>query len=270
MFDLNGIKGPVWIGKALHWTRSRKTLEWEQMLDVYETGRYVEEYLLFHFGNAKELLPWAGGPIDALNFPVRTVGRFSEGQVARALDVGCAVGRSSFELARNSEEVIGIDFSSAFIEAAKALASGARARCRRLEEGHETSEVGISLPSGLDGSRISFETGDAMALRLDLGVFDRVHAANLVCRLSEPRRFLERLPQLVVPGGELVLATPCTWLEEFTKKENWPEGRTLDWLKATLEQDFELVETADEPFLIRETARKFQWTVSMVTKWVRR
>jgi hypothetical protein len=26
---------------------------------------------------------------------------------------------------------------------------------------------------------------------------------------------------------------------------------------------------ADEPFLIRETARKFQWTVSMVTKWKR-
>ena len=113
------------------------------MLDVYETERYVEEYLLFHFGNAKELLPWAGGPLDALDFPVRTVGRFSEGQVARALDVGCAVGRSSFELAQNSEEVIGIDFSSAFIEAAKALASGMRARCRRLEEGHETSEVGI-------------------------------------------------------------------------------------------------------------------------------
>lgn len=240
------------------------------MSAVYETERYVEEYLLFHFGDPNDLLPWSGGPTNALDFPVRTVKHFSQGRVARSLDVGCAVGRSSFELARDSDEVIGIDFSSAFIEAAKALASGAKTRCRRLEEGHEMSEVEITLPAGLDGTGVSFEVGDATALRADLGAFDRVHAANLVCRLPEPRRFLERLPELVVPGGELVLATPCTWLEEFTRKENWPEGRTLDWLKAALEEDFELVETADEPFLIRETARKFQWTVSMVTKWVRR
>jgi hypothetical protein len=30
------------------------------------------------------------------------------------------------------------------------------------------------------------------------------------------------------------------------------------------------VKRADEPFLIRETARKFQWTRSMLTVWRRR
>ena len=35
--------------------------------------------------------------------------------LSRALDVGCAVGRSSFELARSFDEVVGIDFSSAFV-----------------------------------------------------------------------------------------------------------------------------------------------------------
>ena len=33
----------------------------------------------------------------------------------RALDIGCAVGRASFELARSFDEVVGIDFSSAFV-----------------------------------------------------------------------------------------------------------------------------------------------------------
>jgi putative 4-mercaptohistidine N1-methyltranferase len=240
------------------------------MSAIYETDRYVEEYLLFHYGSPQDLLPWSGGPLEALDFPRRTVGHFSEGRVARSLDVGCAVGRSTLELARTSGEVIGVDFSAAFIEAARAIASGRRIRCRRLEEGHVTSEVEITRPSGLEGRGVVYEVGDAMDLRSDLGVFDRVHAGNLVCRLPEPRRFLARLPGLVVPGGELVLATPCTWLEEFTRKENWPEGRTLDWLKMALGGDFELVEVADEPFLIRETARKFQWTVSMVTRWVRR
>ena len=109
-----------------------------------------------------------------------------------------------------------------------------------------------------------------MNLRDDLGAFDRVHAANLICRLPEPLRLLRRLPDLVVPGGELVLATPATWLAEFTPAENWPEGRTRDWLVENLSDGFELTKELEEPFLIRETARKFQWSRSLVTAWRRR
>jgi SAM-dependent methyltransferase len=123
------------------------------------------------------------------------------------------------------------------------------------------------LPAGIDGSRLSFQQGDAMHLSPDLGAFDRVHAANLLCRLPEPERLLARLPALVKPGGELVLATPCTWLEEFTPPRNWPVGGTFEWLESTLAPSFTLLRRADEPFLIRETARKFQWTTSLVTVW---
>ena len=108
-----------------------------------------------------------------------------------------------------------------------------------------------------------------MDLPPDIGAFDRVHAANLLCRLTEPRRLLERLPALVKPGGELVLATPCTWLEEFTPPGNWPPADTFGWLKNSLAPAFDLAERKDEPFLIRETARKFQWSFSLVTVWRR-
>jgi hypothetical protein len=109
-----------------------------------------------------------------------------------------------------------------------------------------------------------------MALPSDIGAFDRVHAANLICRLTDPVLLLDRFPELVNPGGELVLATPCTWLESFTDPKNWPPGDTLAWLQDHLGGAFDLVKRADEPFLIRETARKFQWTRSMLTVWRRR
>ncbi len=65
------------------------------------------------------------------------------------------------------------------------------------------------------------------------------------------------------------IATPCTWLAEFTPPENWPAAGTFEWLQSTLAPAFSLSLLADEPFLIRETARKFQWTTSLVTVWRR-
>lgn len=240
------------------------------MPNPYETRRLLDEYLLFHYGSAEEILPWGFGPKEALGFAVRTVGWFGSGEVARGLDLGCAVGRSAFEMSRTCREVTGIDFSQAFIDAAKRLQAGATIACGRHEEGHLHSTLEARLPPGVRPERVSFETGDAMRLRPDLGQFERVHAANLLCRLTEPARLLERLPGLVRAGGELVLATPCTWLEEFTPPGRWPAGSTFDWLRQSLEESFELTRCGDEPFLLRETARKFQWTVAQVSAWRRR
>ena len=95
-------------------------------------------------------------------------------------------------------------------------------------------------------------------------------AANLLCRLPDPAAFLDHLPVLVEPGGHMVFTTPCTWLEEFTPRDKWPDRPTIDWMTDRLGDEFELHDTRDVPFLIRETARKFQWTVALATLWKRR
>lgn len=241
---------------------------------IYETDKVLGEYLLFHFGADDEILPpevaWPAGMRDALGFAVRTPRWFSEGEAGRGLDLGCAVGRSAWEMAKSCGEVVGIDFSQAFIAAAEEIRVGGRVEYERLDEGHLRTGLAAVAPQGADSARLRFEQGDAMALRGDLGSFDRVHAANLVCRLGEPERLLRRLPELVRPGGELVLATPCTWLEEFTPAAHWPDGRTIDWLEERLGRDFSLERTGEEPFLIRETARKFQWSRSLMSVWRRK
>lgn len=243
------------------------------MSSIYESDKLLSEYLLFHFGTAGEILPpervWPAGMREALDFPVRTVARFGPVTVASGLDLGCAVGRSTFEMARTCGHVVGIDFSHAFIHAAAALGRGGTVAYERLEEGASSTRLTARLPDGVDGAKAVFLQGDAMNLPADLGGFDRVHAANLLCRLPDPKRLLDRLPLLVKPGGELVLATPCTWLEEFTPPENWPPAATFDWLMETLTPAFSLACKAEEPFLIRETARKFQWSTSLVTVWRR-
>ena len=244
------------------------------MSAVYETSKLLDEYLLFHYARADEVLPtahdWPAPMREALGFTRRTVSHFSKTTAASGLDIGCAVGGSTFEMAKFCHTVTGIDFSQSFIDAADKLRSGEHIPYTRHEEGHVKTNL-VAHPSQIsEGNSITFLRGDAMNLPASLGSFDRVHAANLVCRLPEPQRLLQRLPSLVNPGGELVLATPCTWLAEFTPPENWPTGSTFDWLLQMLSPHFELQHQCDEPFLIRETARKFQWSSSLVTVWHRK
>jgi len=243
------------------------------MSAIYESSKLLSEYLLFHYGAADEILTpdrdWPGGMRDALDFPVRTTRHFTKKIVNRGLDLGCAVGRSTFEMSRTCSHVTGIDFSHAFIAAAETLRNGESIRYARLDEAScHTSLTAMRQPD-IKPEGITFFQGDAMDLPAGLDGFDRVHAANLLCRLTEPVKLLARLPELVRPGGELVLATPCTWLDEFTPPENWPQNGTLPWLMEHLGGYFDLVRQSDEPFLIRETARKFQWTSSLVTLWSR-
>lgn len=246
----------------------------------YDSERALSEYLLFHYGSPSEVLPWDFGPSGALEFPRRCV----EEMLAlagwplfeTALDLGCAVGRSSFELARTARQVMGIDFSRPFIAACHRLREAGVHPYRRTEEGHLFTELVARVPPGIDRTRVNFETGDACDLRPDLGGFDLVLMANLIDRLPRPRRLLARLPQLVVPGGHLIVTSPYTWLEEHTPEPEWlggrsgpPPNRAFDTLLSVLTPHFELVGRKDLPFLIREHVRKFQWSVADGTIWRR-
>ena len=101
-------------------------------------------------------------------------------------------------------------------------------------------------------------------------------AANLIDRLYEPAKFLTMVHERLNQGGLLLLASPYTWLEEHTKREHWVGGfkrdgenfTTLDGLKEMLGSHFRLLgEPQQVPFVIRETRRKFQHTLSEVTLW---
>lgn len=244
----------------------------------YESRELLHQYLLFHYGEAQEQLPWEFGPVSGLGFPVRCVQEGVEtGRLpgtGRALDVGCAVGRATFELARLFNEVIGIDFSTSFVAAAQTIAQDGQCPYEIHETGTITTPAVARRPEGISGA-ISFEQGDAQDLRDDLGTFDCVLAANLLCRLGWPEVFLKRLGSLLNPGGQLILTTPNTWLETFTARKFWmgatPEtGEPLEAIRRQLEADFELDAVWDMPFLIREHRRKYQWSVAQASRWIRK
>ncbi|MGF1679367.1 MAG: putative 4-mercaptohistidine N1-methyltransferase [Candidatus Methylacidiphilales bacterium] len=250
--------------------------------EYYENDRVLAEYLLFHYGWREEILPYGFGPESALDFPWRCaevlLSLLPEDRSSRALDLGCAVGRSSFELARKCREVVAIDASSTFIDAARYLRDAGEYFFRRTDEGELTTPLLARVPDGIYREHVQFEVGDACALREDLGEFDCALLANLLCRLPDPGACLDRMKTLIRPGGVMMITTPGTWSETFTPRDKWlggleREGRavhTEDGLKERLGDAFDLIREGDMAFLIREHARKFQWSVARMTLWRRK
>jgi len=243
----------------------------------YESDAGVEQYLLFHYGTPEQICPLLPEARTACGFPVRcvseTLPHLDLSRRGRALDLGCAVGRSSFELGRHFNEVLGIDFSERFVGAAKRMKEERGVKVRTAREGSSVDELQLELAADLRTEHVRFERGDACNLPDDIGIFDLVLMANLIDRLPDPAKCLARLPHLIAPGGGLVITSPYTWLEEYTPREKWlmdGEGGTLGALKKNLEPAFEFQRTMDLPFLIREHRRKYQWSIAEASVWWRR
>ena len=236
----------------------------------------MAEYLAFHYLEPAQLLPGPYPPPFKIgNFPKACANLLLQGarrrnlRPRRALDLGCAVGRASFELARNVPEVIGIDFSKAFIAAAKKLASAGVLSFRLKEEGPLTRPVRASAPPSKIRKRVRFQTGDALRLP-ELGTFDLLLAANLLDRVNDPKMLLQKvLPVLVRPRGLLLLTSPYTWSQEFTPQARWLKN-SFPALCKLLSPHFRLLRRQDLPFLLREHRRKFQLTFADATLWLRR
>lgn len=243
----------------------------------YESDEAVQQYLLFHYGTPEQICPLLPEARQACGFPTRCVSeplaRIELGLRERALDLGCAVGRSSFELRRHFDHVVGIDFSERFVAAAHQMKQQHAMSVRAHREGPAYDEIELQLPADLPTDRVNFERGDACALRADLGTFDCVLMANLIDRLPDPAVCLARLPELVSSDGWLVITSPYTWLEQYTPRDKWLNGGergTLGALEKILAPSFTLHENFDLPFLIREHRRKFQWSVAEASIWQRK
>ncbi len=247
-------------------------------MPFYESAGALQQYLFFHYGAARDYLPFPGAPRDALYYPVRAVRELIDRRLlprtARALDLGCATGATSFELSRYCREVVGIDLSRSFIRAANRMKRQGRLRLSYPVEGDRRGQANLKPPAGAHPGRISFRVGDAMKLKSSLGLFDVAVLLNLIDRVPDPAACLMQVAGMLPRNGQLIIASPYTWLEEYTPRSAWLGGKktesTREALTRTLGPSFRLARTRQIPFLIREHARKYQWSMAEGTCWIKR
>lgn len=256
-----------------------------QYVSTYETDQAVAQYCEFHYGASYfGVANFAQACADKVIAAVRADSDLADRPDINCLEVGCSVGRTSFELAHAFAKVTGIDFSARFIQVANQLKETGEIRYTVPLEGdlvdyksQSLAELGLSAVA----SSCQFLQQDATNLKPHLTEYDVVVALNLIDRLYSPQKFLSTIHQRMNAGGLLVIASPYTWLEDFTEKANWLGGykdsktgenvTTLDGLHQLLDGEFEQIGSPqDMPFVIRETQRKFQHSVSELTVWKKR
>jgi len=245
----------------------------------YETDDLVSQYLEFHYGPEYfSVANFAKACAEICLTEARRAGIALRN--ARALDMGCAVGRGAFELARGFGHVDALDFSARFISAAVELQQSGIKRYKVQDEGELVSPREACLGDlGLadTADRCRFMQADACNLNEKFSGYDLVFAGNLIDRLYSPRSFLAMIHERMRKGGLLIIASPYTWLEEFTPRSEWLGGfknevgevyTTLEGLQDVLGGHFDRIgEPRQLPFVIRETRRKFQHTLSELTVW---
>jgi putative 4-mercaptohistidine N1-methyltranferase len=245
----------------------------------YESDRLLSEYLEFHFGKKYfDVENYAKAIADiglsaCKNLP----------DLNKALDLGCAVGRTAFELSKHFKNVHGVDFSTRFINSAVRLQTQGKIQYSVVTEGElydqcETTLESIDV-SAEHAQHITFSQGDACNLHRHMTNFDLIIAANLVDRLYDPESFLSSIHERLNHNGILVISSPYTWMTDYTEKSKWLGGfkrndkrvTTLSGIEAILLKHFhQLGSAVDVPFVIRETARKFQHSIAQATVWQRK
>jgi 5-histidylcysteine sulfoxide synthase len=219
----------------------------------YETDSLCEQYIRFHFASY-ETFPTTCGKkcieiMEKLNI--------NKANYKNALDLGCAVGQTSFYLADKFKNVNGVDYSKRFIEIAK----------------ERTQMLGLQNVNFFNGSVLELNEIDLPKNNV------LVFCGNLIDRVENPYIFLKDIANYVEKGGLLILTSPYTWLENFTPKENWVGGyvtnaeimTTLKGLEIALKDDFELHSYEDVEFLIPDTPPfMYQLTSAHMTVWIRK
>ena len=143
-----------------------------------------------------------------------------------ALDLGCSVGRSTFELAACGRGVaLGIDMNIPMLRLARRVLREGMVRYDRRKLGliYERREFPVSLPAA---DRVDFWAADALCLPFADGTFSRTMAMNLLDCVNSPLDLLRSMQRATASHGRFVVGCPYDWSSAVAQTQTWLGGHS--------------------------------------------
>lgn len=142
------------------------------------------------------------------------------------IDLGCSTGRTTFELAAQSDDlVLGVDLSFPMLQLAGNVLRSGIVTYERRSGGmvYETRSFRVEFPGS---DRVDFWLCDAMSLPLRDGGFGLGVGLNLLDSIASPVAFLQTIARMVKPAGQVLLGCPYDWSTTAAPMEAWIGGHS--------------------------------------------
>lgn len=166
---------------------------------------------------------WGGGAFPEL---VRRAAALLDAPPAGVwADLGCAVGRGTFELARTAELAVGADLSFSMLRVAERVRRTGRAVFPLRRVGIAYDRVDVEVPD-VPADRMSLWCCDVGALPFADGTFAGALSLNVLDCAASPTAHLSELHRVLAPGGDALLSTPYDWSAAATPYERWLGGHS--------------------------------------------
>ncbi len=147
------------------------------------------------------------------------------GTGTHALDLGCGVGRTVFDLTAMGATVLGVDLYFGMLKAARRTLATGRFSYPLRRSGLVFEHREVDVPFARD-ARAMFLLGDAVAPPLRDHSFDLITSLNLLDTVLDPLGHLKAIHRLLGPGGQAIVATPYDWSGAATPVSSWIGGHS--------------------------------------------
>ena len=210
-------------------------------VNPYESQSDISRMLHHHYGSHSAA---ADHDLQQVLQLIRSLVQSGQCGMDKALDIGCGVGRVSFELSRIFAAVDGIDFTARHIQHCLQLKENGQLRYALPSEGELQQFCEISrqqLGFNHAPENLNFAQGDGHNLKPQFAGYDFIIAHRVLDSLYDPQAFLDTMLSRLNPQGVLLLTCAYAWNEEITPKQKWLGGFKANGENQTSEAQLKLI-----------------------------
>jgi SAM-dependent methyltransferase len=143
-----------------------------------------------------------------------------------ALDIGCSVGRLTFEMTKTHDRAVGVDTSLSFVRAARNLAARGALEFDLILEGRITEKRSCTLDPHYKLGSAEFIVADAMALPFRSNRFATANSVNVLEKVSDPALHLAEANRVMDKAdARFLFSDPFSWDETVSRPDQWLGGR---------------------------------------------
>ncbi len=251
----------------------KKTLPIVNEQSGYNSNTMLSAYLWSHYSE------FFNGP-DATDAYKKWASHLTEKIEKKdwALDIGCSVGRLSFELSKSHTNVVGLDTSYSFVKKARELLSQRALEFDMIIEGQITERKTCKLDSKYQFEGVEFIVADAMALPFASHMFDSAASVNILEKVPNPVQHLKEINRILQKAdSSFLFSDPFSWDENVLDPKLWLSGlnegefkgrgvenisRLMSGEKNIFEPGFEILDKGDVLWKIRKTRNLWEYITS--------